>query len=120
MKNVTPVPEYSQASTTDRILIILCHLSTFLSVPLLLPLIVFLVSRNDPTPVPAHAREALNFHISLAIYGLCCIPLAIIGIGFLLGIVLGGALIVLSIVAAVKASKGEFYRYPYILRLVPA
>ena len=117
---MTPATPYSQASATDKVLIVLCHLSTFLGVPFLLPLIVFLVSRHDPTPVAEQAREALNFHLSLLIYGLCCLPLALFGIGFVLGIVLMGAAMILAIVAAVKASNGEFYRYPYTLRLVPA
>jgi uncharacterized Tic20 family protein len=31
-----------------------------------------------------------------------------------------GAAMILAIVAAVKASNGEFYKYPYNIRLVPA
>lgn len=107
-------------STTDKVLTILCHLSTLMGVPFLLPLIVFLVARRDATPVAEHAREALNFHISLLIYGLCCFPLMLLGIGFIFGIIIVACGAILAIVAAVKASNGELYRYPFCLRLVPA
>ena len=120
MNDITTMTSTTPVSTTDKLLIILCHLSTFLGAPIILPLIVFLVSRHDQTPVPENAREALNFHISIVIYGLCCVPLILLGIGIFLAAVVGIAAVVLAIVAAVKASNGVLYRYPCCLRLVPA
>ncbi len=120
MNDVTLMNEPSRVSSTDKLLIILCHLSWIFGAPLVLPLVVFLVTRHDATPVPEHAREALNFHISLVIYGLCCIPLALLGIGFILGAVIAIGGVVLAIVAAIKASEGILYRYPCTLRLVKA
>ncbi|HEY9175836.1 MAG TPA: DUF4870 domain-containing protein [Verrucomicrobiae bacterium] len=65
------------------------------------------------------AREALNFHISVLIYTLCCIPLVFILVGIPLLIVLGLGSLVLAIIATIKASDGGCYRYPLTLRLVP-
>jgi uncharacterized Tic20 family protein len=96
----------------------LSHLSFFLGVPFLLPLIVYLVMRKDSEFVAENAREALNFHISVLIYSLCCMPLVFILIGVPLLVTLGVASLILAVVAAVKASDGLCYRYPLTLRLV--
>jgi len=57
--------------------------------------------------VARNAREALNFHLSILLYGLCCIPLIFIVIGIPILVVLGIASLVLGIIAAVKASDDK-------------
>jgi uncharacterized Tic20 family protein len=75
--------------------------------------------KGDSEYVASNAKEALNFHLSLLIYGLCCIPLIfLLGLGVLLLIVIGLASLILAIVAAIKASEGGCYHYPFTLRLV--
>jgi uncharacterized Tic20 family protein len=102
----------------DKIWALLSHLSTFIGMPFLLPLVVYLAMKGDSVYVAENAREALNFHLSMFIYALCCIPLAWILIGIPLLIVIALASLVLAIVAAIKASDGGCYRYPLTLRLV--
>jgi uncharacterized Tic20 family protein len=96
----------------------LCHVSTFLGVGFILPLIVYLAMKDESDYVRSNAREALNFHISILIYGICCIPLVFVVIGIPILILLGIGSLVLSIVAAIRASDGGTYRYPLTLRLV--
>ena len=100
----------------DKLLAILCHVSLFLGVGFILPLIVYLVKRGESELVAAHAKEALNFHISLLIYFLCAIPLVLflIGIPILMG--LGLMSFICAIVAAIRASEGGFYFYPLTIR----
>ena len=102
----------------DKIWSMLSHLSALIGVGIILPLVVYLAMRRESDYVTANAREALNFHISIFIYCLCCIPLAFILIGIPLLILIGLGSLVLAIVAAVKASDGLCYRYPLTLRLV--
>jgi uncharacterized protein len=105
-------------STESKAMIICSHLSTLLGVGILLPLIVYLIKKEDGGPVAAHAKEALNFHLSLLLYTLCAIPLMFIGVGFLVfGLIIFGTF-VLSIVAAVKAADGSLYRYPLCIRFI--
>jgi len=106
------------ARGNEKIWSMLSHLSTFFGVGLILPLVVYLAVRNESEYVAGNAREALNFHISLLIYGLCCVPLIFILIGIPLLILLGLGSLVFAIIAAVKASDGRCYRYPLTLRLV--
>jgi hypothetical protein len=108
----------SQPSGSDKIWSVLSHLSFFIGVPFFLPLVVYLVMRKESAYVAENAREALNFHISVIIYALCCAPLVFIVIGFPLMVLIGISAFVLGIVAAVKAADGGTYRYPLTLRLV--
>ena len=105
-------------SGNDKIWSILSHLYALLGVGLLLPLVVYLAMKGDSIYVRNNAREALNFHLSVLIYCLCCIPLAFVMIGIPLIIVIGVASLVLAIVAAVKASDGGCYHYPFTIRLI--
>jgi uncharacterized Tic20 family protein len=102
----------------DKIWSMLCHLSFFLGVGFLLPLVVYLAMRRDSPFVADNAREALNFHISVIIYCLCCIPLTFILIGIPMLFAIGIATLVLAIIAAVKVSNNQTYHYPLTLRLV--
>jgi len=103
---------------SDKIWSMLSHLSTLLGVGIVLPLVVYFAMRKESDYVSTNAREALNFHISVLIYAVCCIPLVFILIGIPLLIALGLGSLVLAIIATIKASDGQCYRYPLTLRLV--
>jgi uncharacterized Tic20 family protein len=102
----------------DKIWSILCHLSGFIGVPFILPLVIYLAMRRESAYVGQNAVSALNFHLSLLIYGLCCVPFVFIFIGIPLLIILALISLVLSIIAAVKASDGEIYQYPLAIRFL--
>jgi uncharacterized Tic20 family protein len=104
---------------SDKIWSMLSHLSALLGVGFVLPLVVYLAMRHESDYVAANAREALNFHISVLIYCLCCIPLVFVLIGIPLLLLIGLGSLVLAIIATIKASDGGCYRYPLTLRLVP-
>ena len=82
------------------------------------PLIVYLVKKDQSPFGTDCAREALNFNITVAIAFLVCLVLWLVFIGILLSIVLGFAWLILTIIAAVRASEGTSYRYPATIRFV--
>ncbi len=100
----------------------IAHLSSLvmlIGIPSLVgPLVVWLVRKDQDAWVGEHAREALNFNISVLIYSI----VAGISIFFLVGIILLPAVLiawlVLTIIAGIKASNGETYQYPFTIRLV--
>jgi hypothetical protein len=114
----TPPSATVPPTGTDKIWTVLSHLSIFVGLPFLLPLIVYLVMRKESAYVAENAREALNFHITVLIYTVCCIPLTFLIIGIPLLFLLGAGTVIFAVIAAVKASDGECYRYPLTLRLV--
>ncbi len=114
-------------NNNDKLLAILCHLSGLLGVGLLLPLIIYLVKKTDSPVVAAHAREALNFHISVILYMLLLVPAAILS--FFLSLItfppvvsLHATLVIGSLVcailASIKAGNGQLFHYPLTLRMV--
>ncbi|MHC4375002.1 MAG: DUF4870 domain-containing protein [Planctomycetota bacterium] len=105
----------------------MAHLSTFagLAVPfgnVLGPLIIWLSMREDDAEAEWHAREALNFQISLWIWGFIGVLLALSVIGLpvaIVGFIFGGTFsLIVTLIAAVKAHQGERWEYPLCFRLV--
>lgn len=82
------------------------------------PLIVMLVKGGESPRVRAQAVESLNFQITAMIAFVVSAILTIILIGLLMMIAVGIGVLVLCILAGVKALNGEDYRYPMTLRLV--
>jgi uncharacterized Tic20 family protein len=82
------------------------------------PLVVWLARRDESEFVAAHAKEALNFNISVLLGALACMLLMLVFVGFLLGTALFVAWLVMMLIAAIRASEGQAYRYPFSLRLV--
>lgn len=108
----------AQTATSDKVLMLLCHLSVFVGAPFLLPFIVWLVKRSERDIVAEHAAEVLNFHLSFLFYSACCVPLIPVLIGIPLLMLIGLASLVLAIIGALRASEGTLYRYPLTIRLV--
>ena len=104
-------------SADDKNIAVLTHLGgTLFSI---FPgLIVWLIKRDDNTYVAEQAREALNFQITVLIAQAISSILILVLIGFALMGFIWLANIIICIIAAVAASKGEYYRYPFSLRLI--
>jgi uncharacterized Tic20 family protein len=118
MDTPSPPPIPPPAPGSDKLLAILCHVSLFLGVGFILPLIVYLVKRGESAFVAAHAKEVLNFHISLVLYSICALPLVFFLIGIPILVALGLLGFICAIIAAVRASEGGFYFYPLTIRFI--
>lgn len=83
-------------------------------------LIAYLAYRGRGPFLEAHSKTALNFQLSFLIYsvaiGILSIPT--FGIASLLFLPLAVIVIVFSIIAAVKASSGQYYSYPLTIPLI--
>src|SRR6184192_3173779 len=114
----------SKSASDVRIWNVLCHATALAGffVPwaghILGPLIIWLVKRGDSPEIDAHGKESLNFQISMLIYDAIAAILCIILIGIPILIALWVLNTVLVIIASVKAGQGEFYRYPFTIRLI--
>jgi hypothetical protein len=106
-----------QPQSEDTVWAVLAHLSIFVFA-LLGPLVIYLVKRDTSPFTRYHAAEALNFHITLTIATVISAILVLVLIGLFLLAVIWIAGIVLGILAAIAAGKGQTYRYPFTLRFV--
>ena len=108
----------------DRTWVILCHLTAitlFIGLPfgnVIGPLVIWLLKKEESSNVDTHGKESLNFQISMTIYMIVAGLTCFVVIGFVLLPVVLIANLVLIIIASIKASNGEFYRYPLTIRLV--
>jgi len=105
----------------ERLWATLSHLSAFLGfigIPVIGPLVIFLIFGNRSQYVRHHSAEALNFNITMLAALLVSGLLILVLIGFILLPVIAVAWFILTIVAAVAANRGEWYRYPFTIRLV--
>jgi uncharacterized Tic20 family protein len=115
--NSTPPPVSS--SGDDNTLALLVHLSGIL-LGFVVPLIVWLVNKDNPNKafLNDQSKEALNFQLTLLGVYIIGTILTIILIGVLINFAAWIACIVLSIMAGLAAQKGEYYRYPFAVRLI--
>ncbi len=82
------------------------------------PLVVWLVKKDQSPLVDREGKEALNFQISMTIYLLVCAVLVFVLIGIPLLFILAVLDLIFTIVAAVKVSNGETFRYPLSIRFL--
>ncbi len=101
-------------SSDEKNLGMLAHIITIIS-SFIAPLIIYLIKKDESEFVAYHAKESLNFQITVVIVS---ILLFISVIGILLLWVVGILTLVLVIVAGIRASEGKLYRYPFCIRLI--
>jgi uncharacterized Tic20 family protein len=111
-----PDPESIGPTKDELNLAMLCHLGGCL-LGFVVPLIIWLIKKDQSRYLEYHGKEALNFQITMLIglvvgsflacftFGLSVLVVAVLDIVF-------------GIMAAMAASRGERYRYPMALRLI--
>jgi uncharacterized protein len=132
-------PNQDHAGRTWSIFCHLSALSVYIGVPLgniLVPLIIWLIKKDELPQVDEHGKQSLNFQISLTIYAiLAAIAFAAV---MMSAFIIGGeyaprvvvlfiplififfilAHLALTIIAAIKAGEGTIYRYPLAIRFL--
>ena len=114
-----PAPVGQGASGTDPKTMAVLAQALGIVTGFLGPLVIYLVNGEKDPFVRHHAAEALNFQITLILAYVVAFVLSFILIGLLVLPVLFVLGIVFPILAAVAANRGEWYRYPVSIRLVP-
>ena len=132
MTNVPPPPQspYAQGPqpmdpTSEKTWSMLIHLGgaiisfiTYASLAFLPALIGFLVLKDRGPFVRENTKNALNFQLTMLIGVIVGWITAFFLIGFLILIAVWVVNIIFSIIAAVRANRGEVYRYPITIAFV--
>lgn len=119
----------SQPSKDERNWALICHLSSLsayvIGIGFILgPLVIWLIKRDEMPFVDDQGKEAVNFNLSLLIYAVIGVVIALVTLGIGLVIAIPGwiALVIIhlvfTIIAAVNANQGIAYRYPLTFRIV--
>ena len=107
----------------EKTFILVMHVSQFASfiIPsagLIIPIIMWFTNKDKSEKIDEQGKYIVNWIISLFIYMVASAILMIILIGFI-GIIAGAILsVVFPIIGAMKANKGEMYKYPLSIKFI--
>ncbi len=115
--SVAPPPPAISSTSEERTLALLCHLGGVIG-SFVVPLIIWLVKKDQSKFLDDQGKEALNFQIMILIALLISFATTFILIGFVLFPAVIVVNIVFCILGGLEANKGKLYRYPFTLRLI--
>jgi len=115
--------EIRELSESERNWAMFCHLSAFAGFffpfgSIIGPLICWLSRKDESQWVNQNGKSSLNFQLSILLYVFMAIPLCFIIVGIPIVIFLIGLKVICIIIASVKASKGENFKYPITIPFV--
>lgn len=135
--SVEPQPENVQSANVSkevskdaRMWAMFCHLGGLAGfvIPvvgnIVTPLVIWQLKKDDFPFVDEQGQEAVNFQISMSLYGLIgCIACLITCVGvILIPFIVAPAIYIIDfvflLIAAVKANNGYHYHYPLTIRFV--
>jgi uncharacterized Tic20 family protein len=123
-ETVQESPGSKEVNKDARMWAMFCHLASLagLVVPvvgcIIGPLIVWQIKKEEFSFVDEQGKEAVNFQISMLIYGIVAGLLCFVCVGFVLAPAVAIFDLVFMLIAAVKANNGEHYRYPLTIRFI--
>ena len=103
---------------------VLTHLSQLLDLVtgiggFLVPLIIWLIKKDEVFDMDRHGKAILNFRISMFIYILICVPaILLFGLGILGFIVIGIFYLIFPIINALRASNNQPPNYPLSIQFL--
>ncbi|MCH8120960.1 MAG: DUF4870 domain-containing protein [Planctomycetes bacterium] len=123
-ETVQESPGSKEIDKDARMWAMICHLAALagLVVPvvgcIIGPLVVWQIKKEEFPFVDEQGKEAVNFQISILIYGIVAglLCFACVGIILLPAVVIFD--LIFMLIAAVKANNGEHYRYPLTIRFI--
>jgi len=127
--NANPIKSGLETPTdSEKTVAALMHVAPCLNIVLpgvgvVLPLVLWLIKKDDSPYLNRQGKEAVNFmifYITLifAIIGGSILSGSLLFTAFFLSFLFAAWLTVLSIIATIKVSQGKIYDYPFIFRII--
>jgi len=113
-----PAPVAASGGTDEKTLGMLAQLLGIFT-GFLGPLVMYLIAKDDQPFLKHHAAESLNFQLTALIGYVISGVLMFVCIGYFTFMAIWIAALVLGIMATMAANRGEWYRYPINIRMVP-
>ena len=119
----SPRPTNEIGGSSNQSYIMLMHLSLFSNyifplAGLVVPVVLWLAKKDQDQAIDRQGREITNWVIFQSIAWAISFILAFVLIGIPMLVVLAIVGIIFPIIGAVKATNGEFYRYPMLFRVL--
>ena len=118
MEEGTP-QESGELSSDERTLAALMHIGGLMT-SIVVPLIIWLLKKDESSFLDDQGREALNFQITIFIASMICMVLICVtgGLAFPLVLILMLLDVVFCVIGAIKAGGGDMFRYPMNMRIL--
>ena len=119
MDSLDQQDEHLIPTQDEKNIALLAHAGTFIG-GFIVPLVIWLVKKDESEYIGEHAKQSLNFQISMLIYAIggtfISFIFMIIFIGWILMffVLIGISILALvtTILASINASQGKHYNYP--------
>jgi uncharacterized protein len=111
------LPTHIESNPDDRSMAFICHLVGGILGPLI-PLIVWLIKKDQSKFVDDQGKEALNFQLTLLLAHLILVPCICIPFGIFLHPALRILSVIFGIIGGVAVQQGQVYRYPITFRMI--
>jgi uncharacterized Tic20 family protein len=116
-------PPTANSGLDDNTWVLIAHLSPLIlyatgALAFLGPLVVWLLNKDRSDHVAYHAKESLNFQLTMLLAALVSLLLVFVLVGFFLLLIVFVVSVVFPIRAAIVAGRGEQYRYPLTIRFI--
>ena len=95
---------------------LLMHLSLLFFWPL--SIVMWVTNKDNNEVIDSHGKNLANFLISYTIYYFVSYLLIFVLIGILTIFILAALFIIFTIIGAIKAGKGEIYKYPLSIEII--
>jgi uncharacterized Tic20 family protein len=82
------------------------------------PLVLWLIKREQMPFVNQEGREAVNFQLSITLYALISGVASFFCIGFFMLLAVGIFDLIVVVLACIESSKGNAYKYPLCIRFI--
>lgn len=99
----------------ENLYLLLMHLSQFVSA-FIVPLVMWLIGKQDSPRVDQHGKNIMNFIITYTIWLIVGILTIVAVVGIVILSVWGVVVTVFIIVASIKAYNGEDWQYPLTIK----
>jgi uncharacterized Tic20 family protein len=106
-------PANKDEGNMGLLMFILCIITGFIG-----PLILWLIKKDQSRYIGEQGKEVLNWCITMVGAYVVCIILMFVVIGFFLMPIVLLIHLIFNIMGIIAANKGQFYRYPFALRLL--
>ena len=103
------------ATSDQRSYALVMHLGS-LFVGFLVPLVMWVIKKDESPFINDHGKQIMNWTISATIYGIISFVLIFVIIGIFLILALVVLHVVFSVQGAIAANKGERYKYPLAIQ----
>ena len=110
--------EYIYEGNDDsKFWLITLHLSNFFCI-VVIPLIIWAWKKEEDPEIDKQGKDVINFQISMVIYLFAASVLVFVLIGFVLLLIIGWYITIITIINTIKVVSDKEYKYPLTIEFI--